>query len=122
MEIEKFEQLVDEAISGLPEHILKAVKNTAIVVEVKAPRRNLLGLYVGVPENEWGKGMGMNLPDKITIFKNTIERAADSPEELKEIVKVVVWHEIAHHFGFDEEEVDQLEKKWRRKAEGDKTI
>lgn len=120
MEIEKFEKLVAEAINSLPDHILKAVRNTVIVVEEKAPRRSLLGLYEGIPENAWGKGMGMNLPDKITIFKNTIERLAASPAELKEAVKIVVWHEIAHHFGFDEEEVDKLEKKWRKKVKNQK--
>jgi predicted Zn-dependent protease with MMP-like domain len=120
MEIEKFEELVAEAVNGLPEHILKAVNNTAIVVEEKAPSRTLLGLYEGIPENVWGKGMGMNLPDKITIFKNTIERVASSPAELKEAVKIVVWHEIAHHFGFDEAEVDKLEKKWRKKQKNQK--
>ena len=116
MEIEKFEELVVEAVNSLPEHILKAVNNTAIVVEEKAPRRTLLGLYEGIPENAWGKGMGMNLPDKITIFKNTIERAAGTAENLKEVVRIVVWHEIAHHFGFDEAEVWRLEKRWLSKT------
>lgn len=112
----EFENLVIEAIESLPEKIKNAVKNTAIVVENKSPRSTLLGLYQGVPENAWGKGMGMHLPDKITIFKDTIESVADRPEDVKEIVKVVVWHEIAHHFGFEEKEVRALEKRWRAKA------
>ena len=116
MEINEFEKLVSEAIEGLPDHIKKAINNTAIVVEEKSLRRNLLGLYQGVPENVWGKGMGMTLPDKISIFKENIERTANSPEDIREVVKVVVWHEIAHHFGFDEKEVRLLEKRWRAKA------
>ena len=115
---EEFENLVVEAIESLPEHILKAVKNTAIVVEERSPRSNLLGLYQGVPENSWGKGMGMHLPDKITIYQNTIEGVADFSSDVKEIVRIVVWHEIAHHFGFDEKEVRRLEKKWKAKAKG----
>ena len=115
MKIEEFEKLVVEAIDSLPERIKNAVKNTAVVIEEKSPRRALLGLYEGVPENAWGKGMGMHLPDKITIFKDAIESVADFPSDVKDIVKIVVWHEIAHHFGFEEKETRQLEKRWRSK-------
>jgi predicted Zn-dependent protease with MMP-like domain len=59
--------------------------------------------------------MGMHLPDKITIFKDAIESVADFPSDVKDIVKIVVWHEIAHHFGFEEKETRQLEKRWRSK-------
>ncbi len=115
MKLEDFENLVIEAIESLPEHIKKAVKNTAVVVEVGTRRKSLLGLYEGVPEDTWGKGLGMHLPDKITIFKTNIERVAETPEDIKEVVRIVVWHEIAHHFGFDEKEIRALEKKWRSK-------
>jgi predicted Zn-dependent protease with MMP-like domain len=55
------------------------------------------------------------LPDKITIFKDPILRLGKDEEEIKELVKIVVWHEIAHHFGFNEEKVRLLENKWRSK-------
>lgn len=113
LSLEKFEKLVVEAIESLPERIQKAVKNTAIVIEENSRRKNLLGLYEGVPENVWGKGMAAHLPDKITIFKQNIESIADTTEEVKEIVKIVVWHEIAHHFGFEEKETRRLERRWR---------
>jgi len=56
----------------------------------------------------------MRLPDKITIFQAPLERISQNEENLKEIVKNVVWHEVAHHFGFDEKSVRELEK--RKKA------
>jgi predicted Zn-dependent protease with MMP-like domain len=123
MELSEFEKLVDEAIASLPQNIRGTMKNVAILVENDATsdqlrrtgtRRGsvLLGLYQGVPETSWGKGFGGHLPDKITIFKNAIEMFAKTKTEIKELAKMVVWHEIAHHFGVGEKEVRKLEKKW----------
>ncbi|MFA6375939.1 MAG: metallopeptidase family protein [Candidatus Paceibacterota bacterium] len=113
MEINEFEKLVAEAAESLPENIKGAMKNVALVIEEKPRRNNLLGLYEGIPENQWGKNEAIRLPDKITIFKAAIEQEAQTPFEIKELVKIVVWHEIAHHFGFDEKETRKLEKKWK---------
>jgi len=110
-----FEKLVKEALLEIPEHIREKMDNVAIVVEKGSPRGSLLGLYQGVPQNSWGRGFGMRLPDKITIFQAPLERMARSREELKEIVKNVVWHEAAHHFGFGEKSVRELEAKRRKK-------
>ncbi|MDD5145951.1 MAG: metallopeptidase family protein [Candidatus Pacebacteria bacterium] len=126
MEIFEFEKLVRKAQEELPEKIKGKIENVAILVEnnptieqlKKTGTRQgsvLLGLYEGVPETKWGKGFGGNLPDKITIFQESIERFAKSAEEIKEMVKNVVWHEIAHHFGIDENEVRKLEIKWKNK-------
>jgi predicted Zn-dependent protease with MMP-like domain len=73
----------------------------------------LFGLYEGVAQNRRGNYTAV-LPDKITIFKNPMLRAARSLEDLKEIVRNTVWHEIAHHFGFDESEVRAAEAKRRQ--------
>lgn len=108
----EFEKLVAEAVEGLPENIKNAMENIAIVIEPRE-HKSLLGLYQGIPENQWGKNETIRLPDKITIFQGSIEREARTPEEIKELVKLVVWHEIAHHFGFDEKSVRQLEIKWK---------
>jgi predicted Zn-dependent protease with MMP-like domain len=113
MELNEFEKLVAQAVDSLPENIKNAMENIAIVVEPRQ-HRNLLGLYQGIPENQWGKNEAIRLPDKITIFKGSIEREARTPQQIKELVKLVVWHEIAHHFGFDEREVRSLERKWRK--------
>jgi predicted Zn-dependent protease with MMP-like domain len=112
MDLNEFEKLVAEAVESLPENIKGAMKNIAIVVDDRSRRNNLLGLYEGIPENQWGKNDALRLPDKITIFKQLIELEAQTPDKIKELVKLVVWHEIAHHFGFDEPETRNLERKW----------
>jgi len=112
MDLEEFEKLVANAVEELPENIKNAMKNIAIVVEPRE-NRQLLGLYEGIPEDVWGKNEAIHLPDKITIFKGSIEREARTPAQIKELVKLVVWHEIAHHFGFDEKETRALDRRWQ---------
>ncbi len=122
---ENFEKLVKDALADLPEHIREKMDNVAIVVEERPSeedlrehkitfRNLLLGTYHGVPKTAWGRGFGMRLPDKITIFQEPIESLARTKEEITEIVKNTVWHEIAHHFGFSEKGVRELEIKKRR--------
>jgi len=110
-----FEKLVAEALDLSPENIRKKMDNIEIVVERGSPNGPFLGLYQGVPKTSWGRGFGMRLPDKITIFQAPLERISQNEENLKEIVKNVVWHEVAHHFGFDEKGVRELETKRRKK-------
>jgi predicted Zn-dependent protease with MMP-like domain len=120
-----FEKLVEQAVGNLPEEIRAKMENVAITIDETPTSEQLrktgirrgnflLGLYEGVPQTAWGKGFGGHLPDKITIFQNSIEMFAKTPEEIKELVKQVVWHEIAHHFGIGEKEVRKLEEKWRK--------
>lgn len=114
MELDEFEKLIGAAAEGLPQNIKNALKNVVIVIEDKT-NGNLLGLYEGIPENQWGKNDSIRLPDKITIFKKTIEKEAQTPEAIKELAKIVLWHEIAHHFGFNESRVRDLERRWRNR-------
>ncbi len=119
--IEKFRKLVEEGIKAIPEEFLKKMENVDIVVEEEPSPEQLkklkirkgvflLGLYEGIPQSQrWG--YGQVLPDKITIFKNPIEEAADSEEKIRDIVKNTVWHEIAHHFGMDEKKVRKAESR-----------
>jgi predicted Zn-dependent protease with MMP-like domain len=123
---EQFEKLVEEGISAIPEKFLKKLNNVGIVVEEEPTKEQLkengigagytlFGLYHGIPQTQrWNYGGGV-LPDKITIFKNPIIAEADSAEEVREIVCETVWHEIAHHFGMDEEMVEAMEAKRRAK-------
>jgi len=125
MSEQDFEKFVEKAVVSLPEHIQKAMDNLAIVVE-KSPSpddlrktgtkigNSLLGLYQGVPKTSWGRSFGQILPDKITIFREPIESLASSVQEIAELIRIVVWHEIAHHFGFSEKKVRELERKWRK--------
>ncbi len=119
---DSFEIMVEKAIKKLPENIKEKIKNVAVCIEENPSKNqlqklktrrgdNLLGLYEGVPKNVWGRGFGGNLPDKITIFKNPIEKTTFDPEKQEELIKDVVWHEVAHHFGFDEKDARRLEKR-----------
>lgn len=114
MNINEFEKLVAEAAGKLPQNIKSALENVAVVIDDKNCG-NLLGLYEGIPETEWGKNDAVRLPDKITIFKLAIEKEAKTDAEIKELAKIVLWHEIAHHFGFDESGARRLEREWRQK-------
>ena len=124
---EKFEKLVEIAIKAIPERFLKRLNNIDIVIEeeptsyqlekLRARQKQglmILGLYEGVPQTQrWHYGQA--LPDKITIFKNSIERMACSEDEIKKIVKNTVWHEIAHHFGSSEKRIEKVENFRRSK-------
>ncbi len=114
MNREAFEKLVKESLLALPENIREKMDNIEIVVEQGSPQGPFLGLYQGTPKTAWGRGYGMRLPDKITIFQEPIENLAHSEEEIKEIVKNTVWHEVAHHFGFDEKQIRGLEAKRKK--------
>lgn len=110
-----FEKLVVKAVEALPEFIQKKMENVVIVIEQgETPGGDLLGLYHGIPKIERGAGYTMVLPDKITIYKKTIEKSVGSDKKIPQLVQEVVWHEIAHHFGFGEAKVRKLEKKWRK--------
>ncbi|MFA5178049.1 MAG: metallopeptidase family protein [Candidatus Paceibacterota bacterium] len=119
MQEKDFERLVEEGIKAIPKEFLEKLDNVEIVIEnnptteqlKKLKIRNntlVFGLYEGVPKTKrWG--YAQVLPDKITIFKNQIEKSCSDENKIKEIVKDTVWHEIAHHFGMDEQRVRKAE-------------
>lgn len=126
MQRSRFEKIVRDGIRAIPDKFLRKLNNVAIVIEgepmpAKKKKLNihsnwtLLGLYEGVSQARRGANYNATLPDKITIFQNPIEREARDEEDLKEIVKNTVWHEIAHHFGMSEVQVRQAEIKRRKK-------
>ena len=115
MDDERFRKLVSEAIDSLPKEFGKRLNNVAVVVEDSptpqqlrklrlAPWALLFGLYEGVPQTKRGSYSGV-LPDKITIFKNSIERVARNDEEINAQVRATVIHEIGHHFGLSDEDL-----------------
>lgn len=117
-----FKQLVQQAIEELPERIRTKMDNVEIVIEDLPTKEqltragvarghSLFGLYQGVPQTKRGVYYGNVLPDKITLFKRVIEGRHQNTDAIKERVKRTVWHEIAHHFGFDEKGVRDLERK-----------
>ncbi len=112
-----FYELVERALEGLPPELSALLDNVAIVVDerpdfstplvVEDPENTLYGLYEGVPLTERGWGYSGVLPDKITIFREPLERDFE-PDELEEQVRITVVHEIAHYFGFDEDRLEEL--------------
>lgn len=127
MDTSEFENLVDEAIESLPPHIKAKLDNVAVVIEDEPTAEQLkkghtragdllLGLYEGIPRTQRGPGYTWVLPDKITVFKKAIESSVgvNSAERVREAVRHTVWHEVAHHFGFDEDSVQKLAR--RRKS------
>ena len=122
----EFEKMVNAGIENIPKRFLQKLDNVSIVIEDEPTlnqkeklhlRRGwtLFGLYEGVPQTKRGANYGSVLPDKITIFRKPIIESAQSAEHIQEIVKNTVWHEIAHHFGMNEEEVRQSDAR-RNKA------
>jgi predicted Zn-dependent protease with MMP-like domain len=120
MQREKFEALVEKAISSLPAEFQDRLENVDVVVEdwpasrqrsrAKLGHRvNLLGLYEGVPLTKRGRGYSLVLPDKITIFQKPIEAMCRGDEEIEREIQKVVRHEIAHHFGTGEERLREIE-------------
>ena len=112
----RFERLVTEALRGLPPHIAEMLSNVDVVIEDEPTAaqlaglgdgNTLFGLYQGIPLTERA-GYNFPLPDKITIIRGPLKRECESHEEIAREVRVTVLHELAHHFGFDEDQVADL--------------
>ena len=119
MDRERFQDLVAQALLALPEQFREKLSNIDVQVEdypspddLRAARaergQTLLGLYRGVPLTRRGLGYNMVPPDRIIIFQRPIERASRGDEEIVERVGHVVRHEIAHHFGIDDESLRRM--------------
>jgi predicted Zn-dependent protease with MMP-like domain len=104
-----FEEHVERALASLPEELRSAMTNVAIVVEDEnAENPDLFGLYQGIPLTERGDYSGV-LPDKIAIYRLPLEdEFGADPAVLEEEIRITVLHEIAHHFGIDEERLAEL--------------
>jgi predicted Zn-dependent protease with MMP-like domain len=105
-----FEQTVQEALDALPAELLRAVENVEIVVDDEPPAgAPLLGLYRGVPLPRRTSGYSGALPDRITIYRGPLERLyGGDPDVLRERIRHVVFHEIAHYFGISDQRLRDL--------------
>lgn len=120
---EEFEQIVIDELAKVPEQFQHKIKNVVFIVEdeVSSLERNenhlgkeqdLLGLYKGIPLIARGDnyGVGMTLPDVITIYQCPTERSANGDlKRVRSIVRETVFHEVAHYLGMNEDEVAQWE-------------
>ena len=108
----EFEDSVEAAVDSLPEDLRHAMTNVALVVEDEPPAgQPLLGLYEGIPLTERTSWYAGAPPDKISIYRGPLERLYGHDEELLErMIRRVVLHEIAHHFGISDERLVELDR------------
>jgi predicted Zn-dependent protease with MMP-like domain len=104
-----FEDRVRSAIDSLPAELRRAMSNVEIVVEDENPEDpDIFGLYLGIPLTDRHDYAGV-LPDKIAIYRLPLEAEfGHDPELLEEEIRVTVVHEIAHHFGVDDDRLTEL--------------
>lgn len=120
----EFEKLVAQGFERLPEWVRKKINNVSILVEDEPSQEDreaeglandetLLGLYRGIPLSARGDTYGgLVMPDTITLFQRPIEdAAAEDGLPVAEVIAETIWHEFAHHFGIDEEEVREREQR-----------
>ncbi|CAL8973927.1 MAG: metallopeptidase family protein [Actinobacteria bacterium] len=107
---QRFEQLVDEALEQIPDQLFDLVENCALIVEEEpdAEMGDVLGYYDGTPLSDRTSQYSGVLPDRILIFRGPLLRLVSSEAELVEEIRITVWHEIAHFFGIDDDELDDL--------------
>jgi len=108
----EFEDEVEAALETLPEDLREAMSNVAIVVEDEPPAgQPLLGLYEGIPLTKRSSLYAGAAPDKISIYRGPLERLyGHDPELLQQMIRRVVLHEIAHHFGISDERLVELDR------------
>ena len=116
MSEDEFEAAVDAALDRIPRRIAEHMDNVAVFIEDRYtpqahddPDTVLLGLYEGTPLTERGEWYAAgSLPDRITVFRESILEACSSREEVIDEILVTVVHELAHHFGVDDDRLHEL--------------
>jgi predicted Zn-dependent protease with MMP-like domain len=108
MPVEQFEELVGTALDGIPAPLGAMMDNVAVVVDDASPPGGLFGLYQGVPLTQRGNHYSASVPDRITIYMATICHACHTTEEVVQLVRKTVIHEVGHHFGIDDRRLGEL--------------
>jgi predicted Zn-dependent protease with MMP-like domain len=108
--VARFEQLVADAIDAIPPELGRLVDNVVVLVEDEADDDpDLLGLYEGIPHTERADyGIGFTMPDRIVIYRLPICAMCETEDEVVDEVAITVVHELAHHFGIDDDELERL--------------
>lgn len=115
---EEFRQLVAQAVASLPSRVIEHLSNVDIVVKAHPtseelamagidPSETLFGLYTGIPLTKRSSSYGMVLPDKITLYQRSIEEGCRTRQEIQAQIRTTLLHEIGHHFGLSEDELEQ---------------
>ncbi|MEM7323084.1 MAG: metallopeptidase family protein [Actinomycetota bacterium] len=105
---EPFEELVGQSLDLLPEELGRLLDNVVIVVEDEHPEEELYGLYEGVPLTEREAYGDFTLPDRITLYRIPLCRDCEDFDELRDEVLITVVHEVAHHFGIDDDRLHEF--------------
>jgi predicted Zn-dependent protease with MMP-like domain len=116
---EQVDDMVQKAISQLPSQFRSALEVVPVRVCDRPTSEQLrvvgldesellLGLYEGIPLTERSVNDGPRVPDRISLFREDLEDACDSMEQLQEEVRITLFHELGHYFGFDEDDLDEL--------------
>jgi predicted Zn-dependent protease with MMP-like domain len=113
----RFEDLVEEALAGIPMPFAAALDEVAIVIEDEPTAEQLgndvesgetlYGIYEGVPRTEWGADW-VSMPNRITLFRLPLEADFADPDDLADEVWLTVVHELAHHLGIDDKRLREL--------------
>jgi predicted Zn-dependent protease with MMP-like domain len=119
---EQFDQMISRAYDRLPKTHVAALKNVAIVYQDEPTEEQreelklschetLFGLYEGVALTRRNGAINNYPPDKITIFKKPMLEYVHSIPELEEQIRHTLWHEVAHYFGLDHDQIHKLERR-----------
>lgn len=115
----EFRSLIDRALRELPQSLSRVLHNVVVEVEPRPDSatcrslgiddpHELMGLYEGTPITERSVEDSAMLPDRIIIYQASIESIADSPDEIVAEIRTTVLHEVGHHFGLDEDDLEAL--------------
>ncbi len=119
MDRQEFEQIVAEALNSLPTYFQGYLNNVEVTVEnwpdiatmrlagVRHPAE-LMGFYHGIPLTQRSQGYTLVMPDKITLYQKPIELHCRAREEILEAIHHVLQHEVAHHFGLDDDRLREI--------------
>ena len=109
MDPQRFDELVSDALDLVPPKLATAMDNVVVLVDDRHPDDDeLLGLYEGVALTERDSHYAGSLPDTITIYRDALLEVCDGDEEVVDEVTITVMHEIAHHFGIDDDRLHEL--------------
>jgi predicted Zn-dependent protease with MMP-like domain len=127
----EFEEQVERAVATIPQEFLSRVENLTFQVEDWADEmtlddvgfddpRDLLGFYRGWPLSERTHDYGSCLPDVIIIYQGAVENhVSETGMSVFQVIRETVIHELAHYFGFSEEEMDEIEALWAGEGKGE---
>jgi predicted Zn-dependent protease with MMP-like domain len=109
MSPQRFDELVSDALDLIPPRLVAAMDNVVVLVEARNPGEpDLLGLYEGIALTERDSWYGGSLPDAITIYRDALLDVSETEADVVDEVAITVIHEIAHHFGIDDERLHEL--------------